>query len=133
MPWGGTPTKLFSDERAATTEIVGAIIKAVGTNGEVRELSPIVNRPDVRTAGGILGAIGWSSIKENYLKPLTAGNSRKFLHISADSAAVNYRMVRNIVADCSEFPRLIVSFSPCFAHVLSLVVKWGVGRHFDYG
>ena len=131
--WGGTPAKLFFDNQASSAEIVGAIVKAGTIIGETRQIAPTVERPDIRTAEGILGAIGWKSIKENYIKPLVSGNEWKFLHITVDSASANYKMIRTIVADCAEFPRLIVSFTPCFAHVLSLMVKWAIGRHFEYG
>ena len=124
---------MFFDNQASSAEIVGAIVTAVNTNGETRQIAPTVERPDIRTAEGILGAIGWKSIKENYIKPLMTGNGWKFLHIKVDSACVNYKMIRIIVADCAEFPRLIVSFTPCHAHVLSLMAKWGIGRHFEYG
>ena len=131
--WGGGPAKLFLDNGSATTEIVGAVIKAANTTGGTRQISSTANRPDVRTSDGILGAIGWKSIKRNYLNPLTSGNSWKFSHVTVDSDAVNYRLTRQIVADWSGFRRVIVVFSPSYYHAISLVAKRGVVNHFDYG
>ena len=108
-------------------------IKGVKLSGEIMELAPSISRPSQKTSLGVLGAIRWNDIKENYIQRLTAGDNWRYLHIVCDSAAVNYKMIRCIIADTMRFPKLLVSFIPCFAHILSLVVKWGLGRKFPYG
>ena len=120
----GAPGRLFSDRSAQTTEIVGTVLKAVSPTGKTQQLAPMISRPTAKTSYGLLAAIGWGDIRNNYLRRLTSSNSWKFLHFVCDSAAVNYKMIRCIVSDTMQFPRLMVSFSPCYDHVLSLVDKW---------
>ena len=131
--WDGAPAKLWYDGCAKTTELVGCAIRGVLSAEETREIAPTLSRPLGRSSAGILGAIRWIQFKRKYLDPLTADGKWKFLHICVDSAAVNIKTVRCIIAETAHYKRLLVTFSPCFSHVLSLVVKWGLGKDFEYG
>ena len=133
LKWDGTPSKLFFDNQARTAELIGTVITGVAQHGEPMELAPYVHRTVNRTAEGILGGIGWQHIKDEFLERLTADGSWAFLYIVVDSAAVNFKMLRSIIADTLKFKRLLVLFSPCYAHILSLVVKWSLGRRYQYG
>ena len=97
------------------------------------QIAPYLSRPIERTSEGMLGAIKWKQISEKYLIPLVSGGSWRFLYVVVDSSADNYKMMRSIIAETTQRTRLIVVFSPCFAHALSLMVKWSFGKNFKYG
>ena len=108
----GTPTKLRFDDQASDAEIVGVIVKAVDISGETRQISPTVERHDILSAEGVIGAICWKSITEKYIIPIAIGNSWKFMHIAADSDSANYKMISAIAEDFAEFRRPLSSFTP---------------------
>ena len=85
------------------------------------------------SAFGVLWDIAWGRIRDDYLPRLTSDGGWEFLHIFCDSPITNYKMMWHIVAQSMQFPRSVVSFAPFFAHIISLVVKWGIGMNFDYG
>ena len=130
---GGAPCRIFYDDQASSAEIAGAVIRAVTSTDESREISPYINRPSERNADGILGAIGWKQVKENHIGRLTADDNWSFLRTVVDSAAVNYKMMRSIIADAMQYRRLIVLLSPCFANAISLMVRWSLGKLLSYG
>ena len=125
--------KLFRDGSSKSCEIVGAVLRCVLSTGDSTQLAPIINQPSAKTAAGILGGIAWGRIRGNYLEDLPADGSWKFLHIVCDAAATNFKIPRRILSDTMRFPRLLANCTPCYAHVLSLVVKWGLGKRYDYG
>ena len=133
LKWGGAPSKLFFDGHARTVELVGTCITAVSSEGDNMQIAPYLSRPIERTSEGMLGAIKWKQISEKYLIPLVSGGSWRFLYVVVDSSADNYKMMRSIIAETTQRTRLIVVFSPCFAHALSLMVKWSFGKNFKYG
>ena len=57
LKWGGTPCRIFPDDRARTAEIVGTSITEVTSKGDNMQVAPYIRRPNGRTADGILGAI----------------------------------------------------------------------------
>ena len=97
------------------------------------QIAPYISRPIERTAEGILGAIKWKQINDKYVSRLVSGGYWRFLYVVVDSAAVNFKMMRPIISETMQRSRLIVVCSPCFAHALSLMVKWSFGKQFKYG
>ena len=133
LSWGGTPATLFIDNEVRSVEIVGTVILGISKGGDSTPIASFARRPSSRTALGMLGGIERGRIKEDYVRRMTADGGWEFLHIVTDSAAVNYKMMRLIVADTMDPDRLLVVCTPCEAHILSNCVEWALRKGLDYG
>ena len=87
-----------------------------------------------RTSLGIQGAPNLNAVGNYYIRNLSGvGNSWIFMLIFTDSDGVNLATARRIIAELSRCERLMVEFSPFYAHELSNCTIWGHGNLRHYG